>query len=106
MEETNKSNLNLRNKYNLTENKIGIIIIIVTILIYTYLSFYTKIMTLLPIYVSNTFFVQTILPGIFSAIVYAIFTRKLMRIFGIGILTIVIWYIWLTILAILAFRII
>lgn len=95
MQEIIKRNLN---KLQSTENRIGILIIILTIVIFHFLSFYTKIMTLLPKYVSNTFFVGMILPGVFSAVIYALFTRKLIKIFCIGILTLVIWYVWIVFL--------
>ncbi len=63
-------------------------------------------MTRLPEYVSNTFFVGMILPGVFSAVVYALSTKNLVKALVVGALTILFWYIWFVIYAFLTYTII
>lgn len=84
-------------KYQLTENRIGILIIIGTIIIYHFIVFETEIMAVMSKYVSNSFFIGMIIPGLIAATIYAIFTQKLIRIIGICVLTIIIWYVWFVI---------
>ena len=92
-------------KYQFNENKIGVFIIVGTIVIYHFLAFETEIMTRLPKYVSNTFFAGMVLPGIFSAVVYALFTKNLTKAIIVGVLTVLFWYIWFVIYAFLTFTI-
>lgn len=94
-------------KFQLTENRIGILIIIGVIVIYHLLVFKTEIIGGLPMFHSRNFrFVFMIIPGFFAASLYAIFTKKIIKIFGLGILTIIFWYIWLMIYALLTYKII
>ncbi len=107
MEKTNNPNSNLRNKYQLTENRIGILIIIVTIFVSEIVMFETEITRPLSQSYPDEFFnVLLIIPGVISALLFTIFTKNKIKIFGIGILTIVLWYIWIIIRIILTVRII
>jgi uncharacterized protein YqhQ len=93
------------NAYLLDENRIGILIIFGVIIIYHIIVFETGIMTGLPVYVSNTFFIFMILPGFFSAFTYAIFKKKPAKIIIVGFLTILCWYIWFIIYGLMTFTI-
>lgn len=76
----------------LTENRIEIVIIIGTIVLYNF--FGTKIVSLMPDYVSRSFYLIILLPGLTSAIAYTIVTKKFTKAPGVGILTIILYLIW------------
>jgi hypothetical protein len=59
----------------------------------------------LPEYISNTFIFVMILPGFFSAIIYAIFIKNLTKIIITGLLTMLLWYVWFLIYGLTTFNI-
>lgn len=101
-----KSTLMLLKKFQLTENRIGILIIIAVISIYHFIVFETEIINILSKYIQENFFLGMIIPGLFSAAVYAIFTKKIIKIIAVGLLAILVWYIWFMIYFSMTFTVI
>lgn len=93
-------------KFELTENRIGILIIFAVNSIYHFIVFETDIIHILSKYITENFFPGMILPGLFSAAIYAIFTKKIIKIIAVGLLAILAWYIWFMIYFSMKFNII
>lgn len=93
-------------KFQLTENRIGILIIIAVISIYHFIVFETEILHVLSKYIPENFFLGMIVPGLVSIAAYALFTKKIIKIIVVGLLAILIWYIWFKIYFSLTFTVI
>lgn len=96
----------LLKKFQLTENRIGILIIIAVISIYHYIVFETEIIHKLSKYITENFFLGMIIPGLVSAAAFALFTRRIIKIIIVGFLAILIWYIWFMIYFSMTFTVI
>ena len=99
------SDIHAEKNVSFNENRVGFLIIAGVIMIYHLLVFETGIMTRLPQYVSNTFIFVMILPGFFSAIIYAIFIKNLTKMIIAGLLTILFWHVWFLIYGFMTFSI-
>ncbi len=93
-------------KIHLTENRIGIIIVIAVILIYHFIVFETEIIHILSKYIPGNFFLGMIIPGLVSAAAFALFTKRIIKIIIVGLLAILVWYIWFMVYFSMTFNVI
>ncbi|MCQ6962288.1 hypothetical protein PV02_04025 [Methanolobus chelungpuianus] len=94
--------MQIKGKY-LSENTVGVFLILGTVALYHIASFSLESQLLRGL-LRNIPTLWFMLPGITSAIAYAILTKNLSKAVIVGILTAILWFIWVIICIIATFR--